>query len=114
VLRRESSNLSRPTEFFDKTEGAAEWTASGPENRGALIAQGFDPSTFRHIFHARVLLGEQVDSNPAARRSNRRPSANGERGRWQATSLLRRQAFTRDWVRFPGSPPSLEHQADTA
>ena len=30
-------------------EGAAEWSATGLENRGSLAGLGFDSSTFRHL-----------------------------------------------------------------
>lgn len=31
-------------------EGAAEWSATGPENRGASKARAFDSSTLRHFY----------------------------------------------------------------
>ena len=75
--------------------GAAEWPVNGPENRGLPDdpAVKFDSSTHRRLSGptpsreglpcARVLLGEQLDSKPNVRRSNRRPSAN----------FLRREAY---------------------
>ncbi len=31
------------------SEGAAEWPASGPENRGSMMSRGSDSSTFRQV-----------------------------------------------------------------
>src|ERR1700736_1186251 len=40
-----------------------------------------------------MFLGEQLASKPSAWGSNPHPGANGERGRWQASTLLTCQAF---------------------
>jgi hypothetical protein len=56
-LRRRTANAERMTPSQVRilysppsSEGAAEWPASGPENRGSMMmSRGFDSSTFRQV-----------------------------------------------------------------
>ena len=78
---RGGSSPSRGTKFFETTIFDMQRVrVEGPPpvpKTGAPQGWLFDSATLCQIY-ARVLLGEQLDSKPNARRSNRRPSATEE------------------------------------
>jgi hypothetical protein len=93
-------------------ESAGEWSPNAFEKRGLVLSQRGSIPPLSSIFTPGLPVVRRTVSKAVTRGSNPRPGANGERGRWQASTLLTCQAFTRDWVRFPGSPPQFGCQAD--